>query len=229
MIFDPFGDFAERGYLRNKAGLHDLSAIKQFEQRAFRYRLAEAVASLKNADQITYRQVLDTHWILFQDVYPWAGQDRHTTAPGIAIAKGDRNDFFAHPRFAQDAVHYALRLGQDRPYMAEHPGEVMGYLAHAHPFLDGNGRALMVVHNELAHRAGISIDWTKTDKEPYLAALTRELDRPGAGALDSYLRPFIGPATSREKATLMLAELRGLGPGRDRNEHDNDLENEPEL
>ena len=35
MTFDPFGDFDERGYLRNKAGLHDQNAIKEFEHRAF--------------------------------------------------------------------------------------------------------------------------------------------------------------------------------------------------
>ena len=31
MTFDPFGDFSTRGYLRNKAGLHDPTAVKQFE------------------------------------------------------------------------------------------------------------------------------------------------------------------------------------------------------
>jgi cell filamentation protein len=220
MIFDPFGDFAERGYLRNTAGFRDLTAIKEFEQRAFRYRLDEAVEHLKNAEQVTYQDVLDTHRILFQDVYPWAGQDRQTTAPDIAIAKGDRNDFFAHPRF--DAVHYALRLGQDQAYMAEHPGEVMGYLAHAHPFLDGNGRTLMVVHNELAHRAGISIDWTQTSKQGYLEALTRELDRPGNGELDEYLKPFVSQAVPHQRATEMLRDLRGLGPDRERDDDHQD-------
>jgi fido (protein-threonine AMPylation protein) len=29
--------------------------------------------------------------------------------------------------------------------MRERPGEVMGYFAHGHPFLDGNGRTIMVV------------------------------------------------------------------------------------
>jgi cell filamentation protein len=111
----------------------------------------------------------------------------------------------------QDAVHYALRLGQDRAYMTEHCGEVMGYLAHAHPFLEGNGRTLMVVLNELAHRAGISIDWSKTDKDAYLQALTRELDRPSTGELDNYLKPFVGPAKSHEDSAALLAELPGLG------------------
>ncbi|WP_249784627.1 Fic family protein [Bradyrhizobium sp. IC3195] len=75
--------------------------------------------------------------------------------------------------------------------MAEKPGEVMGYLAYGHPFLDGNGRTIMLIHAELARRAGISIDWAATDKVQYLAALTQELEEPGKGKLDAYLKPFI--------------------------------------
>jgi len=165
---------------------------------------------LKSVETITYQDVLYTHKVLFQDLYPWAGQDRQATAPEVAIVRAGRNDLFVHPRFTQDAVHYALKLGQDRTYMAAHPGEVMGHLAHAHPFLDGNGRVLMVVHNELAYRAGISIDWIKTSKNAYLEALTREIDRPGIGELDTYLKPFVGPALPRDEAAATLTRLRGL-------------------
>ena len=62
--------------------------------------------------------------------------------------------------------------------MAAKPGEVMGYFAYGHPFLDGNGRTIMVVHAELAERAGISIDWSATTKIGYLDALTQEIERP---------------------------------------------------
>jgi cell filamentation protein len=48
--------------------------------------------------------------------------------------------------------------------MRQKPGEVMGYLAHGHPFLDGNGRTIMLVHAELARRAGFGIDWGSTGK-----------------------------------------------------------------
>ena len=211
MIFDPFGDFNTQGYLRNSQGLTDLAEVKRLEHRHFTKNLGEAVEHLRQVETISYQDVLDTHKILFQKVYPWAGQDRATTAPGLAIGKADRIDFFAPPGYVQNAVHFALKLGQDHTVMAQRPGEVMGYLAHAHPFLDGNGRALMVVHNELAYRAGISIDWVKTDRDAYLEALTRELDRPGQGELDNYLKPFIGPAVSHEQATATLAQVRGLG------------------
>jgi len=212
MIFDPFGDFKSRGYLRNAAGLRDATAVKEFAHRTFLRNLPAAVETLSKVERLAYEDVLTTHKILFGEVYPWAGQDRLATAPHIAIAKGDRTDLFAHPRFVQDAINYALRLGQDRVFMAARPGEVMGYLAHGHPFLDGNGRTLMVVHIELAHRAGISVDWGRTEKAAYLEALTRELDRPGKGELDAYLKPFVGSAVAREQASAALAQIRGLGP-----------------
>ena len=59
----------------------------------------------------------------------------------------------------------------------------MGYLAYGHPFLDGNGRTIMVIHTELAQRAGISIEWAATSKTEYLTALTQEIETPGRDIL----------------------------------------------
>ena len=67
----------------------------------------------------------------------------------------------------------------------------MGSLAHAHPFLDGNGRTIMIVHMVLAARAGISIDWLQSDKAAWLEALTKEVHLPGDGHLDVYLKPLV--------------------------------------
>jgi cell filamentation protein len=89
----------------------------------------------------------------------------------------------------------------------------MGALAHAHPFLDGNGRTIMVVHHELAARAGIAIAWDQTNRADYLQALTEELQEPEARRLDSYLKPFIREATERQSAYQTLLTLSGFGPG----------------
>ena len=152
---------------------------------------------LSQIERLSYQDVLATHKTLFKDVYPWAGQDRAQTAPNIAVSKG--TVLFAHPDDAKPAVDHALRMGQDKALMAERPGEVMGYLAYAHPFLDGNGRTILAVHVELAERAGIGIDWAATDKAAYLTALTRELNHPGKGHLDAYLKPFVGAAVGRDR------------------------------
>ena len=214
MTFDPFNDFESRGYLRNTAALRDPVAVKEFEHRAFLAKLEQALRNLARIGRLAYRDVLDTHKTLFEAVYPWAGQDRLLTAPDLAVSKGPV--LFAHPRDARAAVEYGLRLGLDKSIMRDRPGEVMGYLAYGHPFLDGNGRTILVVHAELAQRAGLAIDWAATDKTAWLTALTSELDSPGKGHLDTFLKSYVRPAIGHENLVSHIVRTRGLDGNPDR-------------
>jgi cell filamentation protein len=209
--FDVFGDATTRGYLRNVAGSNDMRLVKVLEHRSFMANVDTALDNLSKAKQISYSDVLQTHKTLFESVYPWAGEDRRKHAPDIAITKGGK-DMFAYPRDVQGAMEYGLRQGQDKAHMASRPGDVMGTLAYSHPFLDGNGRTIMTVHAELAHRAGIRVEWEKTNKTDYLNALTRELENPGKGELDAYLKPYVQKATDRQAMAETLKELPRLGP-----------------
>jgi cell filamentation protein len=164
---------------------------------------------LAKKNPLTYDDVLGTHKILFEAIYPWAGQDRAATSPDIAVSRG--GVLFAHPKYIQSAIEHALKLGNDAKTMRAKPGEVMGYLAHGHPFLDGNGRTIMVICAMLAQRAGFSIDWAATDKTAYLDALTRELDDPGKGLLDAYLKSYTRPAVADLSKHLTTA--KGLDGG----------------
>ena len=209
MTFDPFGDFETRGYLRNLAQEKDPAIVKRLEHASFTTGIDDAYASLEKKKTLTYGDVQSTHKMLFEAMYPWAGQDRATTAPDIAVSRG--GVLFAHPKYIQNAIAHALKLGNDPKTMREKPGEAMGYLAHGHPFLDGNGRTIMVIHSVLAQRAGFSIDWASTDKIAYLQALTKELDDPGKGILDKYLEPYIRPAVTDLKEH--IAATKGLDGG----------------
>lgn len=209
MTFDPFGDFATLGYLRNLEHEKDLALVRRLEHASFTTGIDDAFAALAKKNPLTYADVLGTHKILFEAFYPWAGQDRATTAPDIAVSRGDV--LFANPKFIRNAVEFALKIGNDPIQMKARPGEVMGYLAHGHPFLDGNGRTIMVVHCVLAHRAGFSIDWAATDKNAYLTALTKELDDPGKGILDAFLKRFMRPAVT--DLSKHIAAAKGLDGG----------------
>jgi cell filamentation protein len=160
VIFDPFGDFETRGYLRNLAGEKDLDIVRRLEHSSFATGINDAFRQLAQSKRLSYENVLNTHKVLFEAIYPWAGQDRTQTAPDIAVVKGDV--LFAHPQDIRKAVDTALENGQDKKFMAAKPGEIMGYLAYGHPFLDGNGRTIMVVHSALTKRAGFSIAWAAT-------------------------------------------------------------------
>jgi cell filamentation protein len=189
-LFDPFGDLETRGYLRNAKGYKTASAVKRLEHSKHALALPGAMAALRKRRSLKYKDLLETHKRLFGQVYPtWAGQDRMTTLPHLNIHKG--NIFFAPPQDVFRAADHAIKQGLDPKFMADHPGEVMGYLAYAHPFLEGNGRTILVVHTELCRRARISVDWRSVDHRAYLAALTRELQKPNQDLLDAFLQPFI--------------------------------------
>jgi cell filamentation protein len=211
VTFDPFGDFATRGYLRNLAGKKDPEIVRRLEHTSFITGIDAAFRRLAAIKR------LGTHKILFEAVYPWAGQDRFQTAPELAVARGPV--LFARPTDIRRAVDYALDKGQDKTIMAVKPGEVMGYLAYGHPFLDGNGRTIMVVHAVMAQRAGFSIDWSATAKSDYLSALTKELDAPGQGHLDGYLKLFVREAIADDR----LAEKITEAPGLDGNAKENEV------
>lgn len=212
-MFDPFGDFASRGYLRNHAAQSDLEKVKQLEHSAFRGNVARAMDALASRDHLEYADLQQVHSILFSEIYPWAGEDRRVNAPDLEITKAGINGMFSHPFDIELAANHALDRGQNAAVMRDRPGEIMGYLAHAHPFLDGNGRAIMTVHAELCRRAGIHIDWSQTEKSAYLSALTNELQSPGKGHLDSYLSPFVRDGALDRSANVMrLQTIAGLGP-----------------
>jgi cell filamentation protein len=94
VTFDPFGDFDSLGYLRNFPGFKDISQVKALEHASFQINIDRAINTLATVDLIEYKHVLEIHKTLFGDVYPWAGQDRSVTAPGINISKAGYNPTF---------------------------------------------------------------------------------------------------------------------------------------
>lgn len=219
MSFDPFGDFATEGYLRNVEREKDLGIVKRLEHLSFTTGLEAAFAALGKSGELDYPNILETHRILFDAVYPWAGQDRLTTAPDLTVRKG--NVIFANPAEIRPAIEYALRKGRDKDYLRAHPGEIMGYLAFGHPFLDGNGRTMITLFSAMAQRAGFSMDWSATDKDIYLEELTKEIHSPSRGHLDNYLKKFIRDPIDLEGLAAQVARAPGLdGRAAARDEND---------
>ena len=189
--FDPFGDIEQRGYLRNVRGDSDPAVVARMEHNVFRAGIGRAVANLASVRDISYADIRETHRILFSPYYPWAGSDRSVTAPDKAVSRG--GVVFSHPMHSALAVEEGLRVAARPGGMRHHPGEVLGMFAYAHPFLDGNGRTILLVHHELCRRAGFSISWGDVDRDEYLAALGEEISTPARGMLDSLLLPHVAP------------------------------------
>jgi cell filamentation protein len=225
-MFDPFKDFASAGYLRNAYEEKDARIIKRIEHEVFTRHLPKAIQYLASRRNIAYEDFLAVHRILFSEFYPWAGQDRSITAPNNSIHKGDT--IFCHPAEIRLAINEGLRVAKADAVMASKPGFVMGMFAFAHPFLDGNGRTLLLLHLELAHRAGFSISWADTNKIDYLTALTDEINTPDRGVLDRYLLRFKGDRLERNEWGKSILFMKGLDGLDDDNQIDGDLTN-PEV
>jgi cell filamentation protein len=190
-ILDPFEDYQTAGYLRNVYQEKDLRVVGHLETAAFEQEVLPTVRFLRRVPVLGYQHVTETHYRLFNSLYPWAGQDRSVTAPRIAIVKGGHNKLFAHPADCQRAAQFALTNGQDAPYLRAHTGEVFAYLAHAHPFLEGNGRTILTIFSELTRRAGFHIEWEAIGKIEFLDTLTRELLDPGKKIMDELVHQYV--------------------------------------
>lgn len=214
MTFDPFGDFDSAGYLQNTLQLKEPEEVKRAEHLAFEASIENALNDLAQTETIDYPSVLRVHEILFSDFYPWAGKDRNELVPHLAVFKGSqdnpRHTAFGQPGDIRRAVEYALHLANNRQRFRERPGEVMGLFAFAHPFLDGNGRTILLVFMELAFRAGFAIDWSQTSKNEYLKALSDEIGEPAKRHLDRYLEPFVVDITNRDDWPAIIGGIKGL-------------------
>lgn len=213
-MFDPFGDYETAGYLRNELALKDPGKIKEQEHLFFTANVRQAAAYLAERKDITYADFCAVHAILFSEFYPWAGRDRMTLGVARLIDKGEVQ--FEVGELAKAAVEHGLRMGSDRKKVAANPGEVMGMFAWGHPFLDGNGRTMVVVHAELMARTGLMIDWSASPKNDYLAALTAEIKNPPSRHLDAYLIPLVRAlpkGTDRVAQVLDIVGLDGAADG----------------
>ncbi|MNO48545.1 Adenosine monophosphate-protein transferase VbhT [compost metagenome] len=209
-MFDPFGDFETRGYLRNIERIKDLDILKRLEHVFFESNIEKALRYLSNVKgHIRYEDFLSVHKILFEEFYPWAGQDRHTLNVARLVSKGGAIQFEAS-ELCRRAVEWGLEMGNDIQIIRARPGEIMGAFAWGHPFLDGNGRTMLLIHSELCRRAGFSIDWINSNKSSYLTALTYELDNPAGKHLDSYLIPLICQTASYDDLLNRLLDMPGL-------------------
>ncbi len=214
-MFDPFKDYEEAGYLRNLFQEKDMDIVREMEHTMFRAGLDDALSHVEAQETLVYEDFLTVHRILFSEFYPWAGQDRAETAPDYAVSKA--GTIFCHPFDVRLAIDQGLRIGQDPEMMRKRPGEVMGFFAYGHPFLDGNGRTMLIIHSELCHRAGFYIEWQRTNKSDYLTALTNEVASPGKGLLDNYLAHYINDASDRDLWTTSIHAIQGLDGRSDQN------------
>ncbi len=68
-----------------------------------------------------------------------------------------------------------LEQAADAEWIRKNPGLIYTEMAHAHPFLEGNGRAIFFTHAKLCEDAGFWVDWSRISKHDFLQALTTDI------------------------------------------------------
>lgn len=122
------------------------------------------------------------HHYLYQDIYSWAGKVRTTN-----LVKGTFR--FTSNIYLQPALNEIDSLNQNNYDQIIEKYVEMNI---AHPFKDGNGRAMRIWLNQiLKQEIGMIVDWNEVEKDQYLSAMVMSpiSDLPIKELLKAALRP----------------------------------------
>ena len=152
--------------LENKLGITDSIELAHREEQLTKKRAQELYDKhiLDTFEVGTFAGLQQIHGYLFQDVYDFAGKMR-----SVNIAKG--NFRFAPRLYLSEALNNIDKMTQDT---YDHIIDKYVEMNVAHPFREGNGRSTRIwLDAILKKEIGKVIDWSKVDKEDYLAAMER--------------------------------------------------------
>ncbi|WP_426416765.1 Fic/DOC family protein [Aestuariirhabdus sp. LZHN29] len=111
------------------------------------------------------------HKVLFQEIYPWAGEIRQ-----IDIAKGATR-FCSCARIIPEADKLFAELQRRNYYIDLEKSELIGALAElygnlnvVHPFREGNGRTQRILFEHLTVNCGWEIRWESISEQAWVQA-----------------------------------------------------------
>ena len=174
--------------LRNKLNIRDQEQLKETE-----YALTRVRTNTAPPFPPTQKGYLDLHRHLFGELYDWAGQHRTVdmSKNGLQFGSARFLDATMATIFADLAQEDFLR-GRTGERFAAGAAHHISELNAAHPFREGNGRAMRLQLQQLAEQAGHSIDVLRIPGKEWMAASTRGFEgdeRPMTAVIAGALRP----------------------------------------
>ena len=152
--------------LKNKLGIHNPIELSRQEERLSKLRAQQLFDDgvLETCEVGTFAGLRAIHQLLFQDVYDFAGEVR--TAD---ISKGGFR--FASALYLEAALESISAMPQST---FDEIVEMYVEMNVAHPFWEGNGRSTRIWLDAIFRQElGCVVDWSRIDKEDYLAAMER--------------------------------------------------------
>ncbi|WP_295211185.1 protein adenylyltransferase Fic [Ruminococcus sp.] len=152
--------------LENKLGITSSAELARVEEKISKERAAELFSSgaIDNMKAGTFATLAEIHRRLFGDIYDFAGKIRT-----VNIAKGGFR--FAPLMYLEASIANIEKMPQN-----DFDSIVEKYVEMniAHPFLEGNGRAMRIwLDMMFRSEIGKAVDWSLIDKEDYLLAMER--------------------------------------------------------
>lgn len=187
---DPYLD-RESGVLRNLLGIRDRKELARAEADL----VSRRAATRRPLAHPTYDlpQLQETHRLLFQDIFEWAGELRKSD-----FSKGG-TDFWPFELLESGAqkIFSQLRGGPlfkpdtDTDTFLDSLAMLYLDLNHLHPFREGNGRAQRILLNDVARASGRVVDWGRISRPENDAASSRAVQSLSPGPLRRLLAPAI--------------------------------------
>jgi len=150
----------------NKLGITDSHELALTEERISKRRAAELFdGGWRDLPKVgTFASLSTIHRQLFGDIYDFAGEIRT-----VNIAKGGFR--FAPVIYLRSALESIERMPQSA---FDEIVEKYVEMNVAHPFREGNGRAMRIwLDLMLSDALGAVVDWSRVDKDDYLFAMER--------------------------------------------------------
>lgn len=187
--------------LRNRPKIASPTALRAAES---------AIASLRAAQYLRRQwypsnceDILRLHGVLFDEIYPWAGQRRI-----VEISKGNTsfcptNDFEQVERHIDELLAAWLRWQPGMGRAAEQLAELATWILWWHPAREGNGRTTMMALCALAHARGITLHVDRIHRDEWMQASRTALSgfsrktpsgHPGSEAFVPLFRAMISTA-----------------------------------
>lgn len=154
--------------LKNKFDIHDPNKLAEIEN-------AEYLIGNMNLrfnpihGEYDIDHLCKIHKALFGKVYDWAGELRTTV-----ISKN--GSVFAYPDKIRDFLEPILKginkenqlKGLSKEAFSERAAYYFAEINAAHPFREGNGRAMRAFIDQLSNQTAYQIDWDSMSKEEYI-------------------------------------------------------------
>ncbi|MGR5347288.1 putative adenosine monophosphate-protein transferase Fic [Vibrio mediterranei] len=155
--------------LINLLDIRDSEKLDEAEVAFSEQRYIEYSSLVSGLEDFDMKHFLHLHWVLFQDVYQWAGEVRD-----VDISKG--NTRFCHCSFIErELIRQLERIPQlleclNRNEFVRLVADIFCEINIIHPFREGNGRATRFFFEEMVFVAGYELDWPDISKEQWINA-----------------------------------------------------------